>query len=179
MLISVLRQARAVVGNLYRHTSYKTVTVKTALLTFIFIIAFISCSDLYEAGNRVDLSYPIQTPLRTEIIERYIDTLIQTKGFAVPNKWKHLDKLVDLDSINNKRIYFPSNPEEMYLISYPGMLILSDVYNPKIMPDDWIAVPERMPKSEEIRIKKRFQEVLKEVEKLAHKDNLPDSIIYK
>ena len=76
-----------VVGNLYRHTSYKTVTVKTALLAFIFIIAFISCSDLFEAGNLVDLSYPIQTPLRTEIIERYIDTLIQTKGFAVPNKW--------------------------------------------------------------------------------------------
>ncbi|MDB5198463.1 MAG: hypothetical protein JWO92_426 [Chitinophagaceae bacterium] len=138
-----------------------------------------SCNDIYKAGNLVDLSYPVETSLRTAIVERYIDTLIQSKGYAVPDKWKHFDKLVDLDSINNKRIYFQSNPEEMYLISYGGMLVLSDVYNPRLNQSDWVASREQMPKSEELRVKTRFKEVLKEIEKMAHRDNLPDSVIYK
>ena len=124
------------------------------------------------------LSYPVETSLRTEIVKRYIDTLISKNGFAVPEKWVQFNKLVDLDSINHKRIYFQSNPEEMYLISYGGMLILNDVYNPKLNQSDWVAVRENISKSEELRIKSRFQELLKEIEKMAKRDNLSDSTIY-
>lgn len=157
----------------------KLTTLKSTLFTLSFFAIFVSCNDLYKAGNLVDLSYPINTSLRTKIVKRYIDTLIQSKGFAVPDKWQQFDKLVDLDSINNKRIYFASNPEEMYLISYGGMLTLSDVYNPRLNQNDWVADRDRMPKSEELRIMKRFKEILNTIDAMAHRDNLLDSVIYK
>src|ERR1043165_3773756 len=107
-----------------RNVSFITVTM--------LIISMSNCGPIYKAGNLVSLDYPIETPLRTSLIRRYVDTLIQKYGYSVPDKWAHEDKLVELDSIYHKRIYFKKGPEEMYLISYGGMLVLNDVYNPQI-----------------------------------------------
>jgi hypothetical protein len=93
---------------------------------------FFVCCVLFKAGNLVDLHYPIQTNLKVEIVQQYLDTLIQKKGYKVPNKWEPYDKLVNLDNVRNKRIYFKEPPEEMYLISLQGMIVLSDVFNESI-----------------------------------------------
>ena len=139
-----------------------------------------SCNQIYKAGNLIALSYPVETQLRSAIVSQYIDTLRYKQGFAVPDKWKHYNKLIDLDSINNKRIYFKANPEEMYLISFGGMLQLMDIYNPLLVPNDWVADRSRMSKEEEERVLRRFKdEVLDVVDSLANRDHLPDSLIYK
>ena|SRR5687767_726098 len=151
---------------------------KITFFILLLFTSFSSCNNSYKAGNLVALSYPVETSLRTEIVKRYIDTLIRKNGFGVPKKWVHFNKLVDLDSINHQRIYFKNNPEEMYLISYGGMLILNDVYNPKLNQYDWIAVREDLSTSEELRIKSRFEGLLKEIERMAKRDNLSDSTIY-
>lgn len=139
-----------------------------------------SCNVNYKVGNLIDLGYTIETPLRLKVIRDYMDTLIQKRGYNVPPKWEGFNKLVDIDSIYHKRIYFKNNPEEMYLISTVGMLVLSDVYNPKIIKSSWIADWTNMPPKEELRIKKRFQnEILDSIEVLAKRDGLTDSVIYK
>ena len=149
------------------------------LLNAILIFSW-NCKGLYKAGNLIELGYPIETPIRSNIIRKYMDTLIQLRGYNVPEKWLHFRKLVDIDSIYNKRLYFRENPEEMYLISFGGMLVLSDVYNPRINHLDWVAEKSAMSKEEEERVKKRFKyEVLDTIETLAKRDGLPDSIIYK
>jgi hypothetical protein len=66
---------------------------------------------------------------------RYCDTLILKYGYNVPAKWSNKNKLVEIDSLNNKRIYFKNDPKEMYLISFGGMLELTDVYNTQIRSD--------------------------------------------
>ncbi len=157
-------------------------TIKLSFILFgvIIIDSLISCNQLYKAGNLIDLGFPIETSLRSEVIERYLDTLIQKRGYSVPKKWLHYDKLVDLDSINNKRIYFRSNPEEMYLLSFGGMLVLSDVYNPLINQKDWVSERSLMPKEQELRVKERLKkEILDTIEAMAIRDGLPDSVIFK
>lgn len=145
------------------------------------VLSFISCNNVYKAGNLVSLDYPIETPLRSALIQKYCDTLIIKHGYSVPEKWSSKNKLVELDSINNKRIYFKSNPEEMYLISFGGMLELTDVYNPHLRSDGgYVARRELMPKEQELRIKERFKkEILDKIEAMAKKNGLPDSVIYK
>ncbi len=152
--------------------------MKLAVSIFLSF-AVVSCNNTYKAGNLVALDYPIETKLRTEIIQRYVDTLILTKGYAVPEKWKHFDKLVDLDSIYHKRIYFKEFPEEMFLISYGGMLVLNDVYNPTIKSEDWVSERTELSKDEEERIKNRFKSILDMIESMAKQNGVTDSIIYK
>lgn len=144
------------------------------------VVFLLSCNQLYKAGNLIDLRYPVETSLRSEIIERYLDSLIQKGGYKVPQKWIHYDKLIDLDSINNKRIYFETNPEEMYLLSLGGMLVLSDVYNPQIKQGDWVSERSLLSKEQEQRIKERLKkEILDVIEAMAKRDGLPDSVVYK
>lgn len=149
---------------------------------FILLLFIISaCNDVtvYKAGNRITLDYVIETKLSFNVIRNYIDTMVQKQGYAVPQKWAQYDKLVDIDSIDSKRIYFKDNPEEMYLVQLNGVLLLADVFNENIFKGDWVAIPERMPKKEEDRVKKRFkEEVLDKIETMAKNNGLPDSIIY-
>lgn len=153
---------------------------RSAFFVCALLITQVSCNPIYKAGNLVALSYPITTSLRTSIVQQYVDTLISKYGYNVPNKWISLNKLVDLDSINNKRIYFSNFPEEMYLISFQGQLVISDVYNENIKRDDWVSERDSMPVNEERRIKERFsREVLNVIEMLAKKKGVPDSLIYK
>ncbi|OMP74588.1 hypothetical protein [[Flexibacter] sp. ATCC 35208] len=145
----------------------------------IVIYCFTGCTYSYKAGNLIDLDYPVETPLRAELIMQYFDTLAQKRGYAVPEKWKSLNKLIDLDSIDNKRIYFEQGPEEMYLISFGGMLVLSDVYNPNIRAGGYIADSKLMSPAEEKRVLARFQhEILDTIEAMAKRDGVPDSVLY-
>jgi hypothetical protein len=157
--------------------------MKQCIKLFLWLVVAydaLSCSQLYKAGNLVALDYPINTNIRTEIVQKFVDTLILKYGFEVPDKWKSKDKLVDLDSINHKRIYFKENPEEMYLISYGGMLVLNDVYNPSLNSQDWVSERKSLSEEEETRIKTRFEhDILKRVESLAKAAGMPDSVIYK
>lgn len=150
-------------------------------LTIASIITWLNgCGGLYQVNNLVYLGYPVETSLRSSLVQAYCDTLINKYGYNVPSKWSHLNRLVELDSINNKRIYFRSNPEEMYLISFGGMLILNDVYNPAIVNNGYISRRDLMPKEQELRIKERFKiEILDKIEAMAKQDGLPDSVIYK
>jgi len=108
-----------------------------------------------------------------------MDSLIHYYGFDVPAKWTYYSDLKEVDSTDIRRVYFKENPEEMYLISFSGMLLLADVYNPAIDKDDWVAKKELMPKEEELRIRNRFQvEILDRIEAMAKRDRLPDSVIY-
>ncbi|MFB6455600.1 RHS repeat-associated core domain-containing protein [Chitinophaga sp. Hz27] len=155
--------------------------LKNILILFVIVSNWfiVGCNSIYKAGNLVDLDYPIQTPLNSTLIRQYLDTLIQKRGYAVPAKWEYYNKLVDLDSVYNKRIYFKQGPEEMYLVSFGGMLVLSDVYNPTIREDEYVALRSLMSPKEEQRVKNRFQhEILDTIEAMAKRDGLPDSIIY-
>lgn len=157
-------------------------TVKSIFIGYalVIVVSLVSCNHLYKAGNLIYLGYPIETPLRSDVIERYLDSLIKNRGYAVPEKWVLYKKLVDLDSINNKRIYFNNNPEEMYLLSFGGMPVLSDVFNPKIRADGYVAERNLMSKDEELRVKDRLKkEILDTIEAMAKRDGLPDSVIYK
>jgi len=123
--------------------------------------------------------YPIETNLKSNIIQQYLDTLIQKHSYGVPSKWAHYDKLVDLDSIYHIRIYFKTGPEEMYLLSFGGMPVLSDVYNPQIKEYDWVGKRDLLSKQEEARIMERLKhEILERIEIMAKKDGLADSTIY-
>lgn len=150
------------------------------LFLLIYFALNTYCTQVYKAGNLVSLSYPVKTTLRTTIVQQYIDSLILRHGYDVPDKWSHLDKLIDIDSVNHRRVYFSNSPEEMYLISFQGQLILSDVYNEKIRSNDWVSRRDSMPAKEELRIKKRFEtEILDVVKTMAHKSGRTDSLIYK
>lgn len=146
-----------------------------------FIVATIilsSCNDLYKAGNRVTLDYPVDSKLSQSIVRVYIDSLIRNK-YQAPPKWSHHNKLVDIDRENSMNIYFAESPEEMYLIQFNGTLLLVDVYNEHILEGDYIAKPERMPESEKHRILVRLQnEILSQVEQMAKRDGCPDSVLY-
>ena len=147
----------------------------------LLLVIINACNDvvIYKAGNRVTLDYVIETKLSFNVIRNYIDTMVQKQGYDVPQKWAQYYKLIDLDSIDSKRIYFKDNPEEMYLVQLNGVLLLSDVYNENIVKGDWVATSERMPKKEADRVKKRFkEEVLDKIETMAKKNGVPDSIIY-
>ena len=67
----------------------------------------------------------------------------------------------------------------MFLISFGGMLVLSDVYNPQINSQDWVTERISLPKNEEERIKRRFEGLLFEIEEMAKRDHLSHSLIYK
>ena len=148
------------------------------VLAFI-IFCFIGCTYNYKAGNLVELGYPVETRLRSEIIMQYLDTLIQKRGYAVPEKWEPFNKLVDLDSVYNKRIYFEQGPEEMYLISFGGMLVLGDVYNPYINPDDYVSDSKLMSPAEKQRVLARFNQVLDTIEEMAKRNGVSKSVLYK
>jgi hypothetical protein len=141
------------------------------IFVMIMIICFASCNSLYKAGNLIDLSYPVETEVRSSVIRKYIDTLTLKNGYGVPPKWQRFDKLVDLDSVYHKRIYFKSGPEEMYLLSFGGMLILSDVFNPQ--------VKKLMSAEQEQRVLTRLKtEIIDKVVAMAKRDGLADSLIY-
>ena len=142
------------------------------LFVVIFIVLINSCywHEIYKAGNLVDLDYPITTKLPTKIVRQFTDTLIQKRGYAVPAKWKYLKKLVDIDSTDNVRIYFKDQPEEMYLISYGGMLTLSDVYNPQIVKDDWVSERDSLPLKEYVRIQKRLNILMQKIDSMSRRD---------
>lgn len=144
------------------------------------VVFLTHCNKLYKAGNLIALQYPIETSLRSDIIEKYLDTLIKQKGYEVPQKWIHYNKLIDLDSVNNKRIYFKNNPEEMYLLSFSGMPVLADLFNPSIKESDWVSERKLITKEQEKRIMERLKkEVLDPIEAMAMRDKLADSTIYK
>lgn len=145
------------------------------------VLLLTGCNHLYKAGNLASLDYQVETSLRLELIQTYCDTLIIKYGYGVPAKWSNKNKLVELDSVNNKRIYFKSNPEEMYLISFGGMLELTDVFNPNIRSDGgYVARRELMSKEQELRVTERFKrEILGKIEEMAKRDGLADSVIYK
>jgi hypothetical protein len=150
------------------------------IFVIMIAVSISRCNSVYKAGNLVDLHYPVQTSLRSDLVIRYLDTLIQKDGYAVPAKWEYYNKLVDLDSVYNKRIYFKYEPEEMYLLSFGGMFELSDVFNPKIRENGYVAERSLMSPEEEHRVMERLRhEILDTIESRAKRDGLPDSIIYK
>ncbi|RYZ20701.1 MAG: hypothetical protein EOO16_15795 [Chitinophagaceae bacterium] len=132
----------------------------------------------YKAGNLYALQLPVETRLKTSIVRAVLDSIIRFEGHDVPEKWKQYDKLVDLDSVNNVRLYFPRDPEEMYLISYPGMLLITDVYNPSIKSYDWVTDKQVLSQEEENRIQKRFDSVLSTIERRAKLHGVADSVLY-
>lgn len=147
----------------------------------LVIILFHSCnnSEIYKVGNRVTLDYVIETKMSLSIVRTYLDTIVSLDQYRVPAKWQPFDKLVNIDSIDTKRIYFQSNPEEMYLIQFNGMLLIADVFNENIVKGDWVANRKNISISEEERIKKRFRvEILDKIEAMAKKDGVTDSLLY-
>lgn len=154
--------------------------IKSVITCIIFTCGWIGCDSVYKAGNLIYLGYPIETSLKSDLILQYLDTMIQNYGYAAPAKWESDRKLIDLDSVNNKRIYFKDNPEEMYLLTFGGVPMLGDVYNPNLNEVGYVADRKLLPKQEEIRIMNRLKhEVLDVVEAMAKRDNLPDSLIYR
>ena len=148
-------------------------------VVIVGLVFFVLLTSCYKAGNLKLLNLGVDTKLRSRLIRGYIDTLAIKGRYTVPQKWVYLDKLVDLDSIYNKRVYFKEDPEEMYLLCFGGMFQLCDVYNPQIVSDDWITHESRLTEGEEARIKKRLSVFLNEIEELGKKDRVPDSLMYK
>jgi hypothetical protein len=139
---------------------------------------FYSCIS-YQAGNLHLLGYTIDTKLSYYIRKQYLDSITNSDEFRVPQKWKQFNKLIDINPESTWRVYFKSNPEEMYLITINTNFVLEDVYNPSINDFDYVAYPEKMPKKEKARILKRAkEEILDRIEKMARRDGCPDSILY-
>lgn len=68
----------------------------------------------------------------------------------------------------------------MYLLSFGGMFLLSDIYNPDLKDGDWVSEKRLMTKEQELRVSERLKnEILDKIEKMAKRDGLPDSVIYK
>lgn len=68
----------------------------------------------------------------------------------------------------------------MYLLSFSGMLVLSDIFNPQIKSDDWVAERNLMSKDQELRVKNRLKrEIFQKIEQMATQDGLSSSDIYK
>jgi hypothetical protein len=149
------------------------------ILIPVLFIACMSCKDLYKAGGLTALGYPIDTNLRGAIIQAYLDTLIQYDGYHAPEKWDHRHKMDDRDSVNNKRVYFKSDPEEMYIISFMGEVVLLDVYNPSIDKLDWVSDPKLVSLKEQQRMEKRIFQLLDLIRERAQRAGIPDSVIYK
>lgn len=150
-------------------------------LRFIIFLLFTitGTTSCYQAGNLNGLSFPIDTSIRSSVLMQYMDTLVLEKGYSVPNKWKDINKLVDIDSVRNKRIYFNDNPEEMYLISFGGMPVLMDVYNPSIREDSYISERKYLTNEEELRIRNRLSTLITQIENMAKGNEVPDSLLYK
>jgi hypothetical protein len=148
------------------------------LIACTFLFCLNSCYLIDSAGYLKVLGFQINSPLRSTLLHAYFDSLIEKRGFRVPVKWKYEIKQSDLDTVDNVRLYFKEdngNPEEMYLISFNGMLLLNDVYRK----DHWVAVREDMSKKETDRVIYRFQtQILDTIEAMAKKNGLPDSLIY-
>jgi hypothetical protein len=106
--------------------------MKRTILFVSLLTGLVSFDDFYKAGNLIDLQYPVESKIDADIINRYLDSLILKEGYKIKPDWVIYKKLVDLDSVNNKIIYFKDNPEEMFLISTAGQLMISDVFNPQI-----------------------------------------------
>jgi len=153
--------------------------MNSVFIILLGILPLGGCRNMYKAGNLKFLGYPIETSLNLNIVSRYLDTLKANYGYALPEKWIDEKKLDDLDSLNNIRIYFKSGPEEMYLITISGQLLLGDIYNEQIRKSGWVAIKDSMPVSEEIRVKNRLKkEILLKIELLAKRDSVPDSLLY-
>ena len=145
-----------------------------------FTIFFNSCNngELYKVGNRLTLDFVIDTKISFKVIRNYIGK-IATNEYSVPEKWQGYKKLVDIDSVNSMRIYFKSNPEEMYLIQFNGELLLADVFNESIVKGDWVTSRNNLIAVEEERIKRRFKtEILDKIERMAKQDGIPDSVLF-
>jgi hypothetical protein len=154
--------------------------MRKRLLFLLIVTSMVSCENFYKAGNLIDLQYPVESKISTKILNRYLDSLILNEGFRIKSDWVVYEKLVDLDSVNNKIIYFKDNPEEMFLISTAGQLLISDVFNPKIRANDWVAQDKFMPSSEKTRIMNRFKtEILNRIEVMAKNDGVVDSVLYR
>lgn len=68
----------------------------------------------------------------------------------------------------------------MYLVSFGGMPILSDVYNPNIMVGGYVADSKLMSPAEEQRVLDRFKhEILDTIEAMAKRDSVPKLDLYK
>jgi hypothetical protein len=132
----------------------------------------------YKAGNLEVLDIPIKSNISSKIIRQYIDTMLTEKENKIPTAWLRFDKLIDLDSVTNVRVYFKESPQEMYLLSFNGMLVLSDVYNPRIKDWDWVTDKELLTKDDSERIKARMQSLLKHAFEFAVSKKTPDSLIY-
>lgn len=150
------------------------------ILLFLIVCASIyACRDLYRAGSGIQsLDYPIDTKLSSGLIRNYIDSMSRRNEYKVPLKWDHFHKLDDLSSDSHKRIYFSQEPEEMYVISFGGMLVLTDVFNPKIVALSWVGDRKLISKSEELRILKRVMSFLDTIEARARRNGVADSLIY-
>lgn len=155
-------------------------TRKVSVVYLLLIFGTLcNCRDRYKAGNLISLDYPIETRLNSKMIESYIDKMVSEGQYEVPDKWKRFHKLDDLNSTQNKRIYFKSDPEEMYVLSFGGSLILTDVYNPKINGGGaWVADRKLVTSEEENRIRTRVMSFLAIIEKRAKDEGIPDSVIY-
>lgn len=161
-------------GNLHRINLTHVIIKKVIFILIIF--SFIGCDQL-KVGNAEVLALPVKTKIRTSLVRQYIDSVNINK---VPEKWLDKDKFIDLDNINFKRIYFPSDPEEIYILSFQGSLTIADIYNPKIRKGRWVGDIKFLSEKEKTRIVNRVdKEILKKIENIGLNSGIPDSLIYK
>jgi len=156
----------------------KNIVIALAVVSLVASLT-IACNNVYKAGNLNHLGFPIETDLHSNLMVDYINKMAAQGEYTPPRKWSGIHKLDELDPENIKRVYFQSEPEEMYVLSFGGMPVLSDVYNTQISAGGWVVNEKLLTTHERKRIMDRLQKFLNLIERKAIEDGVPDSVIHR
>lgn len=149
---------------------------------FFFILLFISCNDIYKAGNGIKLlSIEIKTNINQDVAFRYLDSSSILTKYQLPKKYDaNLKNGGDLEYFpeSNKVVYFNTFPEEAYHLNSNGVFNLQQVFNPKIDAANWIYDTNKFQSLDYHRIEKRIDSFLKQIIIIERQFKVPDSLIF-
>ena len=145
------------------------------ILVSIFCVLMNSCErlNLYGAGGGFRLRYCSSHSMNIDVVQRYIDTLAKTNIHFPPKKLSGMGNILPTEKI----VCFNNDPVECYrlLVDDGYSCVNSITYGNSY---DWINNPKYIKPGEEARIEKRLGEYWLEIEQLAKKDGMPDSMLY-
>lgn len=148
----------------------------------LLLMLFISCDDIYKAGNGVKLlSVEINTNVNQNQAFLYLDSSDALLKYQLPKKYDaNLKNGGDLEYFpeSNKVIYFNDPPEEAYHLSSNGVFNIQQVFNPRTNGVNWISNASQLTVLDYDRIEKRIDNFLNEIIMVERNSNVPDSLIF-
>jgi hypothetical protein len=127
-----------------------------SILTLIMYLTYVSNLrygiDEDETVAYIDVDYPIDT------LEKYVKILSEcSPEYKVPLKWRNI-AVERIESENQNVIYFGSEIEEMYLITFYITPQITRVYNP-LKGESWL-MGQQLNGFEKNRVRDRFRNLI-------------------